>query len=28
MKNEERAYFYMKGKLDKSPTTFKQDRAA
>ncbi|MEI6434348.1 MAG: hypothetical protein WCP32_05845 [Bacteroidota bacterium] len=24
MKNEERASFYMKGKLDKAPTTFKQ----
>jgi hypothetical protein len=24
MKNEERAYFYMKGKLDKAPTTFGQ----
>ncbi|MEI7725593.1 MAG: hypothetical protein WCK09_10845 [Bacteroidota bacterium] len=24
MKNDERAYFYMKGKLDKAPTTFKQ----
>lgn len=24
MKNEETAYFYMKGKLDKAPTTFKK----